>query len=165
MNQTNVHDYFHGHGRIEYSTPQWLFDALNAEFGFTLDAAASPDNAKCKRFFTKDDCGLEKDWGDEVVWCNPPYGKGVTGVWARKCYQAIRGGATVVMLVPVRADAKWFHDYAMKGEVRLFRNRLNFNNDHGAKWYAPFASAVVVFRPANFALTSFPDVKELGYRA
>ena len=74
-------------------------------------------------------------------------------------------GATVVMLVPVRADAKWFHDYAMKGEVRLFRNRLNFNNDHGAKWYAPFASAVVVFRPANFALTSFPDVKELGYRA
>ena len=37
-------DYFHGHGRIEYNTPQWLFDALDVEFGFTVDAAASADN-------------------------------------------------------------------------------------------------------------------------
>ena len=45
-------NYFHGHGRIEYNTPQWLFDALNAEFKFTLDAAASKANAKCKRFYS-----------------------------------------------------------------------------------------------------------------
>ena len=136
-------DYFHGHGRIEYNTPQWLFHALNMEFGFTLDAAASKDNAKCKRYYTAEDDGLSKNWTDEVVWVNPPYGKGITAKWLAKAYRESKRGATVVMVVPVRADAKWWHDYAMKGEVRLFRNRLNFDNDYGAKHYAPFATAVV----------------------
>ena len=51
-------DYFYGHGRIEYNTPQWLFDALNVEFGFTVDAAAAKDNAKCKRYWSAEDDGL-----------------------------------------------------------------------------------------------------------
>lgn len=158
-------DYFHGHGRIEYNTPQWLFDALNAEFKFTLDAAASKANAKCKRFYTMEDDGLSKDWTDEVVWLNPPYGKGITAKWLAKAYAESKKGATCVLIIPVRADAKWWHDYAMKGEVRLFRNRLNFDNDHGAKHYAPFATAVVVFRAYQFRLTSMPEVSTLGYGA
>lgn len=156
-------DYFHGHGRIEYNTPQWLFHALNMEFGFTLDAAASKDNAKCKRYYTAEDDGLSKNWTDEVVWVNPPYGKGITAKWLAKAYRESKRGATVVMVVPVRADAKWWHDYAMKGEVRLFRNRLNFDNDYGAKHYAPFATAVVVFRAYQFALVSLPEVSEMGF--
>ena len=36
-----------------WETPQSLFDELNAEFNFTLDAAASDTNHKCKRYFTK----------------------------------------------------------------------------------------------------------------
>lgn len=156
-------DYFHGHGRIEYNTPQWLFDALDVEFGFTVDAAASADNAKCKRYWSATDDGLSKDWTDEVVWLNPPYGKGVTTKWVAKAYRESKCGATVVMVVPVRADAKWWHDYAMKAEVRLFRNRLNFDNDHGAKHYAPFATAVLVFRPYQFRLVSMPEVSAMGY--
>jgi hypothetical protein len=43
---------------IEWGTPQDFFDELNEEFGFTLDVAASADNAKCARHFTEADDGL-----------------------------------------------------------------------------------------------------------
>lgn len=36
----------------EWSTPQELFDALNRVFNFTLDPCASPENAKCRNFYT-----------------------------------------------------------------------------------------------------------------
>lgn len=62
-----------------WETPQSLFDELNAEFNFTLDAAASDANHKCERYFTKKDNGLLQDWQGETVFCNPPYGNRETG--------------------------------------------------------------------------------------
>ena len=38
----------------KWATPQDFFDKLNDEFHFTLDAAASPDNAKCPVYFTEE---------------------------------------------------------------------------------------------------------------
>lgn len=49
--------------REDWTTPQNLFDELNAEFNFTLDAAASPENAKCERFFTEEQNALCQNWG------------------------------------------------------------------------------------------------------
>ena len=56
----------------EWPTPQNFFDALNAEFQFTLDPCATPENAKCSNFYTKHENGLEKDRGTHRVFCNPP---------------------------------------------------------------------------------------------
>lgn len=47
----------------KWATPQDFFDKLNDEFHFTLDAAASPDNAKCANYFTEDKMGLFKVGG------------------------------------------------------------------------------------------------------
>ena len=33
-----------------WETPQEFFDKLNREFDFTLDACATPENAKCINF-------------------------------------------------------------------------------------------------------------------
>jgi len=129
----------------EWSTPQWLFDALAREFAFTLDPCATRENAKCPRFFTREADGLAQDWGDEVVFMNPPYGK-VIGSWIRKAYESAQCGATVVCLVPARTDTEWWHEFAMRGEVRLLKGRLKFG---GSKNSAPFPSAIVVFRPAG----------------
>lgn len=41
-----------------WETPQNLFDELDAEFHFTLDAAASEENHKCTRYFTQKEDGL-----------------------------------------------------------------------------------------------------------
>lgn len=79
---------------------------------------------------------------------NPPYGRSI-GLWMAKAYEESMRGALVVCLVPARTDTRWWHDYAMKGEIRLYKGRIRFV---GAKASAPFPSAVVVFRPANFKL-------------
>lgn len=46
-----------------WETPQWLFDSLNEKYHFTLDSAASDENHKCSKYFTKEDDGLSQDWG------------------------------------------------------------------------------------------------------
>lgn len=55
----------------EWSTPQDLFDELDAEFHFTLDPCATKQNAKCKKFYTAEDDGLEKSWGGVFCLCKP----------------------------------------------------------------------------------------------
>lgn len=125
----------------EWATPQAFFDKLDDEFHFTLDPCATPQNAKCKRFFTQADDGLSKKWTGRVF-MNPPYGRGI-GAWVKKAYESAMGGVIVVCLLPARTDTKWWHDYCMKGEMRFIRGRLKFGDGKNS---APFPSAVVIFR-------------------
>lgn len=132
----------------EWATPQAFFDELNKEFNFTLDPCATPQNAKCARYFTKEIDGLSQSWRDEIVFCNPPYGRDLSK-WVAKAYtETLSGGATlVVMLIPARTDTSYFHDYIYKKhEVRFIRGRLHFNE---SKCAAPFPSMVVVMRGQN----------------
>lgn len=46
-----------------WATPQDFFDKLNDEFHFTLDPCALPENAKCKKYYTPKDDGLQQNWG------------------------------------------------------------------------------------------------------
>jgi site-specific DNA-methyltransferase (adenine-specific) len=129
----------------DWATPPTLFDALNEEFHFTLDPCATPDNAKCRHFFTQTDDGLAQDWKGETVFMNPPYGRAI-GRWMGKAHDSARQGAAVVCLIPARTDTRWWHEHALKGEIRFLRGRLKFGDAHNS---APFPSAIVVFRPAS----------------
>jgi len=141
-------DVMFSHATDLWSTPQWLFDALDKEFGFTLDPCSDGTNAKCAKFYSIQDSGMLKDWGTETVFMNPPYSE--CQKWMRKAYGAAQEGATVVCLVPSRTDTDWWHRYAMKGEIRFLRGRLKFGDSMNS---APFPSAVIVFRPRAFVLT------------
>lgn len=44
----------------DWCTPKEFFDVLDAEFHFTLDAAATKKNAKCSAYFTPEDDALKK---------------------------------------------------------------------------------------------------------
>ena len=123
-----------------WATPQEFFDRYNKIYNFNLDVCASTENAKCERFFTEEHDGLSQDWVG-VCWMNPPYGRGIID-WMRKAYESSQSGATVVCLVPSRTDTKWWHDYAMKGEIEFLRGRLKFGDSKNS---APFPSAIVVF--------------------
>jgi phage N-6-adenine-methyltransferase len=133
----------------EWATPPELFADLAAELGpFDLDPCATPDNAKCARYFTRTDDGLSREWTGRVF-VNPPYGREI-GRWVRKAWEASRSTADVVVcLVPARVDTAWWHEYVTRGEVRFLRGRVRFG---GAANGAPFPSAVVVFRNAAAAL-------------
>jgi len=153
-----------------WATPQWLFDRLNAEFRFDLDAAADASNHKCDLWFGPD--GLVSDslslsswslpidteyavWhGASSVWCNPPYSKKGGGIypWMVKGLETARAGAVCVMLIYARTDTRaWsqiVHPYA--DEVRLIAGRLKFEpppDYTGTATTAGAPSAVIVFRP------------------
>jgi phage N-6-adenine-methyltransferase len=125
-----------------WSTPQDFYDKLNEEFHFDVDVCATASNTKCSFFFDAAQDGLKQDWHPFTCWMNPPYGREI-GRWMRKAYESAQASATVVCLVPARTDTAWWHDYAIKGEVRFIRGRLKFG---GAKSSAPLPSAVVIFR-------------------
>lgn len=132
----------------EWETPQRLFDTLAILYDFGLDAAASKTNAKCSTYITKEQNALNKNWCElsrgKDVWLNPPYGRGIIQ-WVQKAYEESQRGCTVVCLLPVRTDTKWFHEWCFnKGEIIFIRGRLKFG---GAVNTAPFPSMIVVYSP------------------
>jgi site-specific DNA-methyltransferase (adenine-specific) len=131
----------------EWSTPPSLFDPLDQEFSFTLDAAAATENAKVSAFFTRQQNGLAMDFGRATVWINPPFGDRTFPLasWVRKARDAAALGATVVILLPARTNTNWFHDICLRfAEIRFVRGRPRFNgSDHGL----PQPLFISVFRP------------------
>ena len=128
----------------EWETPKELYDLLNGRYGpFTLDPCATKANAKCSKFYTKNNDGLRKSWADEVVFMNPPYGREI-GRWIEKAYRESRSGVQrIVCLIPARTDTTYWHNYIMKASEILFvRGRIRFV---GGKYPAPFPSAVIIF--------------------
>lgn len=124
----------------EWATPQDFFDELNKEFHFTLDPCATHENHKCAKYFTEEDDGLAQSWDNEIVFCNPPYGRQIKH-WVKKASEAV--GGVVVLLIPARTDTTYFHDYIYnKAEIRFIRGRLKFGN---AKSPAPFPSMLVIY--------------------
>lgn len=127
----------------EWSTPQHIFDEWDKDCQFELDVCATPENAKCSRYFTRADDGLAQVWTGRC-WMNPPYGREI-GLWVEKAWRSVTNGQAnfVVCLLPARTDTRWFHDYCLKyGEVTFIRGRLKFG---GATNSAPFPSMIVVF--------------------
>lgn len=88
------------------------FAPLNALHHFTLDVAASKENAKCARYFDIEADGLSKSWMGETVWCNPPYSD--LEPWVKKALLETREGGCpkVVMLLPAnRTEQPFWQDW------------------------------------------------------
>lgn len=127
----------------EWATPKLFYEELNKEFNFTLDPCSTKENHKCKKYYTKEDDGLSKSWGGEIVFMNPPYGKEISK-WVQKAYNENKNGAEIVCLLPSRTDTRWFHDFIYnQHEIRFIKGRLKFND---GKQAAPFPSMVVVMK-------------------
>ncbi len=140
----------------EWSTPQDFWDALDAEFHFMVDAAASKTNHKCLTWFGPDNrlfpdaLALGLTWGGEgTVWLNPPYSR--CREFIAKATSEAKKGCTVVCLVPSRTDTRWWHEHVWDREthqprpgvaIRFIKGRLKFG---GATAGAPFPSCLVIF--------------------
>lgn len=156
------------------TTPRDLFDRLNAEHHFTLDAAASHENALVDRYCTVDGFfddggrillrdtlaspnGIEiaRTWdpADGAVFCNPPHGRGLIlpfiEAWANA---AIIAGVKSVFLVPVKAEQPWWHQWVWENAFsrpRPWVSALEFVEGRlkygGMATAAPFASCIITF--------------------
>lgn len=144
----------HSSKDMAWPTPRYVFDALDMEFDFTLDPCCVEATAKCEKFFTPKEDGLKQDWSEDRVFMNPPYGSEL-GRWMKKAFEESKRGALVVCLVPARVDVEWWHDYAIRGDIRFLKGRIRGSN--GQSW--PFPAAVVVFRPFAYKV-SYQDLFE-----
>ena len=142
--------------RNDWATPQELFDVLDAEFHFTVDAAASAENAKCARYWTEADDALSIIWTGETVFCNPPFGRSdgnkVHGLptWINKARGEHRDdvkGTTCVILTPCDPSTGWFKvAHAFADQVRVLTPRPKYVPPEGIKASsAPSSTAVFIF--------------------
>ena len=168
-------------GSTEWRTPQAFFDALSCEFGgFTLDAAATHENALCDVYCTKEGTfrklagfngaqlvnicdGLANPWPCAWrVWVNPPYFPGAAlKRWVQKGWESAQQGALVVMLLPVSTDTVWFHSYCWDKrfhrpregvELRFLEGRLHFSNPEKPDSDSPSGpNLLVIFHPSELA--------------
>ncbi len=113
-----------------WQTPIEIFDALDLEFGFYLDAAADKSNALCSHYLSEQDDSLSCDWTSYgAIWCNPPYS--APPPWVAKAAEQSRiQKQPVVMLMPADTSTGWFSE-ALKtvDEVRFITDgRIGFIN-------------------------------------
>jgi len=146
-----------------WGTPRWLFDLLNQEFHFNVDAASREYNTqKCNRCFTD---ALELDWVKfgKRFWLNPPYSAGNIDKFMAKAYEESQKGAVVVCLVPCATDTRWWHNYAMKAaEIRFIKGRVRFvgydAEGNQIKNSPTFSSCVVIFNRDNTGPYPWPRI-------
>lgn len=129
-----------------------VFNPLHERFGFTVDVAASAENAKLPRFYTVEQDGLAQDWSGERVWCNPPYSN--IEPWVEKAHGG--GAELVVMLLPAnRTEQIWWQRHvepfrrAGTLTVEFLPGRMRFINpgEDSVKPNArpPFGCCLVIF--------------------
>lgn len=93
----------------ERATDPEFFAGLDRRFRFTLDVAALARNAKCDRFFSPAENGLEQSWAGERVWCNPPYSS--IAPWVEKAWSSRDSAELIVMLLPAnRTEQGWWQE-------------------------------------------------------
>lgn len=128
--------------------PDDLWNDLNLEFSFTVDASSTHRNAKCARHWTLEEDGLSQSWTGETVWCHPLFDRNIydwvqKGCCAKNCLS--------VFLLPASTDTKWFslvwdhvrHKPRPGCEVRFLPRRLKYKPAGNC---AAFASCVVVIK-------------------
>ncbi|MGB1292175.1 MAG: phage N-6-adenine-methyltransferase [Pseudoalteromonas sp.] len=145
-----------------WGTDPLIFNAINEEFDFDLDAAASNNNFLCPSYLTKEDDALTADWSEctihyqsnqkiKTVWANPPYGRGMIKKFMNKCIEQKEKGVTSVMLVPATLDAQWLPINEIS-EIRIITGgRLSFYHPVTNKKIAgnTKGSMFVIFRPSS----------------
>lgn len=128
---------------MTWATPQDLFNKLNDVFNFNLDVCATPETAKCEKYFTPEIDGLKQEWSG-TCWMNPPYGREQIK-WIEKAKDDVNiNYSTIVCLIPARPDTKVWQNIIFKNAkvICFIKGRLKFG---GSKDSAPFPSALVVF--------------------
>lgn len=141
---------YNGNGR-HWRTPDEVYLPLDAEFGFTLDPCATPESAKCARYFTEEQDGLAQDWCEAAVggwvFMNCPYGAEIYP-WTKKARETAAAGTGVVGLLPASTDLAWWHDDVVgHAEVRYIRGRVRFLTDGPYRASGFFPSVIVIWRP------------------
>lgn len=143
-------------GKSEQSVgtpPEFLRSVLSflAIEDFSIDLAASRDNAVTSFFIGEKRDSLTVDWSryGGWAWLNPPYSD--IAPWVRKCAEEMYQEAQIAVLVPASTNSNWWADYVDGiADVRFPTGRLTFEG-HTASY------------PKDLALLLYSTHREAGY--
>lgn len=117
----------------EYGTPskeynQELLKKLNVNPIF--DYCASDTNHVCKKYFTRKDNALKKDWKWDGF-CNFPYS--MQSEFMKKAWEEHqKNNIELLILAFAKTDTRWWHRYVEnKAEVHFIDHRIKFLNAKG----------------------------------
>jgi phage N-6-adenine-methyltransferase len=121
-----------GTGENEWFTPaQYIAAARSVMGAIDLDPAthlAAQEVVEAKRFYTRADDGLTKQWRGRV-WLNPPYAQPHIAQFVAKLVDEFTAGrvSQAIMLTHNYTDTAWFHLAAASASVFCFtRGRIRF---------------------------------------
>lgn len=91
-----------------WATPKEVIDFMISRYGkYDLDAAATPENAVCDKFYSEQQNCLKRWWGSKKhVWLNPPYSNPLPFV--EKAAEQARNGNQIDVLLNADSSTAWF---------------------------------------------------------
>lgn len=144
--------------KIEYSTPQKLYDFINKEFNFEIDVCASESNKKCNKYFNVKMDGLKQNWTGKC-WMNPPFNKELKK-WVIKAKQESEKHKSIICcLIPVRSNTNWWKECCESSEIRFIIGEVNFNELERGLW---LPMCLMIFGTENkgkFSIINYRKIK------
>lgn len=131
--------YNYNYTENDYKTPPVLYNKALEYWGldkFDCDVCCSDENIPAYQYFKIGEIdGLKAEWG-KYNWCNPPFNE--CKKWIIKAHEEMNKGKRIAMLIPVRTETAYWHDYLLcvKGvDIEFLRKGYKFldknNNEMG----------------------------------
>ena len=132
--------------KSDYKTPPELINKalqIIAPNHFNLDTCCSdtdfPADNYCINGITD---GLTAEW-EQVNWCNPPFDECQKCI--KKAFEEQQKGKTTLMLLPVRTETKYWHDYILfnhKVTIKFLRKGYRFIDAESGEYMGIFKNAL-----------------------
>lgn len=134
--------------RNDYLSPKELVNMGLVEkmaSEFDLDVCCSQRNIPAERYYIDGKIdGLNAKW-DKLNWCNPPFDE--CSKWIKKAYEEQQKGNETVMLIPVRTETKYWHDYILfnpRVKIQWLRKGYSFISPDDGKPVGVFKNALAL---------------------
>ncbi len=106
--------YDYSYNGNEYKTPPEIYNQALQYYGldeFDVDVCCSENNIPAKYHIINGiEDGLTAEWG-RYNWCNPPFNE--CEKWVKKAYAESHKGNNTAMIIPVRTERKYWHNYIL----------------------------------------------------
>lgn len=112
---------------------------------FDLDVCCSEFNIPADLYYVDGAVdGLKMPW-KKLNWCNPPFD--TCAKWIKKAYEEQLQGNETVMLIPVRTETKYWHEFILnnpKVKIQWLRKGYSFINPDDKKPMGVFKNALAL---------------------
>ena len=142
-----------------WQTPKDLFAEINNEFFIGTPFDPCPGKIKLINSYSAEDFdddpekdGLKLEWhGENFV--NPPFSDIPT--WVERAWASVASHKKTIMLLPVRSDQEWFHDFV--DLVCFIRGRVQYVFPGQKRKGCSFPSCLLFFGFSAFPRTWYPE--------